>query len=82
MPIFLGIHKLPSELTAPEVEEGYAKYKANATAKGLKPLSAIYSKDKGFAHCQTEAENADQVRQAHEGAAIPLEDVVEVKSIQ
>ena len=82
MSIFLGIHKLPSELTAPEVEEGYAKYKANAIAKGLKPLSAIYSRDKGFAYCQTEAENANQVRQAHEDGAIPREDVVEVKSIQ
>lgn len=62
--------------------EGYSKYKESAQAKGLKPLSAVYSKEKGFAYCQTEAENADQVRKAHKEINIPIEDVIEVKPIQ
>lgn len=79
---FLGVHKLTSELSDQEIEEGYSKYKESALAKGLRPLSAVYSRKKGFAYCQTEAENADQVRKAHEDVAIPLEDVIEVKPIQ
>ncbi len=81
MAIFLGVHKVPSDMTDDQVTEGFGKYKENAKAKGLTPLSAIYSLEKGFAYCQTEAENADQVKEAHEGAAIPLEDVIEVKSL-
>ncbi|MBI2594329.1 hypothetical protein HYW39_01385 [Candidatus Curtissbacteria bacterium] len=37
--------------------------------------------EKGFAYCQTEAQSADQVHQAHSNASIPLEDVVEVKTL-
>lgn len=79
---FLGVHKLTQEFTDQEIEEGYSKYKASAMAKGLRPLSAVYNQEKGFAYCQTEAESADQVRKAHEEAGISIEDVIEVKPIQ
>lgn len=81
MTVFLGVHKLPSDATDATATEGFAKYKEKARAKGLTPLSAVYSLEKGFAYCQTEAENADQVRKAHEEAEIPLEDVIEIKTL-
>lgn len=81
MPLFLGIHKITSEVSESDIVEGFSKYKERAKSKGLNPLSAVYSIEKGFAYCQTEADNAQQVRQAHEDVAIPLEDVVEVKSL-
>jgi hypothetical protein len=81
MAIFLGVHKLSSEMTDSQATEGFEKYKESAKAKGLTPLSAIYSLEKGFAYCQTEADSADEVRQAHQGAEIPLEDVIEVKAL-
>jgi len=68
-------------MTEQEIEEGWAKYKESANSKGLTTISAVYNRDKGFAYCQTEAESADAVRQAHEEVEIPLEDVVEVKAI-
>lgn len=82
MALFLGIHKLPPEMGDKETEEGFEKYKQSAIAAGLKPLSAVYSLEKGFAYCQTEADSADEVRLAHNRVAIPLEDVVEVKPLK
>lgn len=61
-----------------EVKEGYETYKRSATEAGLKPLGAVVSLEKGFAYCQTEAESADQVREAHSKVEIPLEDAVMV----
>ena len=79
MAVFLGVHKLIPGMTDVEVQEGYAKYKQSAMQQGLQPLGAVYSMEKGFAYCQTQADSADAVRQAHQNVAIPLEDVVEVK---
>lgn len=81
MAVFLGVHRVPSDMTDDQVTEGFEKYKDSAKAKGLTPLSVVYSLEKGFVYCQTEAQSADQVREAHEGVAIPLEDVVEIKSL-
>lgn len=81
MALFLGVHKIPAGMQESEVAEGYNKYKESARAKGLNPLSAVFSLGKGFAYCQTEAQSADQVREAHTAVEIPLEDVVEVKSL-
>lgn len=78
MAVFLGVHKLVSGMSENDVREGYEKYKQKAMAKGLKPLGAVVSMEKGFAYCSTEAQSAQEVREAHEGAAIPLEDVVGV----
>ena len=81
MAIFLGVHKLPEEMTEDEVQEGWNKYKASAQSAGLRPIGAVTSLEKGFAYCQTEAESADQVKEAHASVEIPLEDVVEVKPL-
>ena len=78
MAVFLGVHKLVPGMSENDVREGYEKYKQGAMAKGLKPLGAVVSMEKGFAYCSTEAQSAQEVREAHEGAAIPLEDVAEV----
>lgn len=81
MAIFLGIHKLPAEMTEGQIREGWENYKKNATEKGLRPLGAVVSVEKGFAYCQTEAESADQVRDAHQAVKNPLEDIVEVEQL-
>lgn len=82
MAVFLGIHKLTEGTSEDQVKEGWDKYKESATSKGLKPLGAVASVEKGFAYCQTEAESADQVRDAHQAVEIPLEDVVEVEKLE
>ena len=81
MAIFMGVHKLAQGMSEEEAQAGYAKYKESAMKNGLKPLGAIVSVEKGFAYCQTEADSIDQVWQAHKVVEIPLEDVVEVKSL-
>lgn len=81
MALFLGIHKLLPEMKAEDVEEGFEKYKQSAREAGLMPISAVYSMEKGFAYCQTEADSAQQVREAHEKVEVPLEDVVEVQKL-
>lgn len=81
---FLGVHKLDQMDMASDQElaDGFHKYKEAAAKLGLNATHAHYSLEKGFAYCLTEAENADQVRQAHADAQNPLEDVIEVKSIE
>ena len=81
MAVFMGIHKIPADMTADQVKEGYGKYKTAATAKGLTPRHANFSMEKGFAYCETEAASAQEVRDAHADAEIPLEDVVEVVTV-
>jgi len=81
MALFLGVHKIPAGMDETQVNEGWNKYKESASSKGLKPLGAVYSMEKGFAYCQTEAESVDQVRDAHSAVEIPLEDVIEVKPL-
>ena len=81
MAIFLGVHKIPAGMEESLVAEGFGKYEEKAMTKGLRPIGAVYSMEKGFAYCQTEAESAEQVREAHQEAAIPLEDVMEVKTL-
>lgn len=81
MPIFLGVHKLSGEMNADQVKEGWEKYKQSAISKGLRPLGAVVSVEKGFAYCQTEAQSQDQVREAHQAVEIQLEDVVEVEKL-
>lgn len=78
---FLGIHKLEAGMTETDVTDGFNKYKESATKMGLKPSHAHISMKKGFAYCLTEAGSADEVRKAHVNVAVPLEDVVEVKTI-
>ena len=78
---FLGVHKVPAEMTEGDVTEGFNSYKEAASKMGLKASHAHFSLEKGFAYCLTEASSADEVKKAHENVAIPLEDVVEVKTI-
>lgn len=79
MAVFLGVHKLPAGMDEAQVSDGWNTYKQSASSKGLHPLSALVSLEKGFAYCQTEAENAQAVWDAHKDVQIPLEDVIEVK---
>ncbi|MBI2599904.1 DUF4242 domain-containing protein [Candidatus Daviesbacteria bacterium] len=81
MALFLGVHKLSQEMSAEDVEAGFEKYKQSAREAGLTPISAVYSMEKEFAYCQTIANSAQQVREAHEKVEIPLEDVVEVQKL-
>ncbi len=81
MALYLGVHKLPAEVSEDEVRKGYEKYKESALEAGLKPLGAVLSMEKGFAYCQTEANSSDEVREAHKKVEIPLEDVIEVNPL-
>jgi len=78
MPIFLGKHTLPNGLSNGEIEQGWEKYKSAATARGLKALHVNYSLEKGFAYCETDAPNAQEVQKAHEAAQVPLEEIIQV----
>ena len=69
-------------MTDEDATNGFNKYKEAAIKTGLTPLHAHYSLEKGFAYCVTEAQSADQVRQAHAQAEVPLEDVIEVKTVE
>lgn len=78
---FMGLHKIPAgEMSEDEIREGFKAYQEAAAKMGFKATHVHISMEKGFAHCITEAESADQVRAAHEGIA-PLEDVVEVVTV-
>lgn len=79
MAVFLGKHKLDPGMNETQASDGWNKYKQSASSKGLKTLGAVVSVEKGFAYCQTEAESAQQVWDAHKEVQIPLEDVIEVK---
>jgi hypothetical protein len=81
MALFLGIHKIPAGTKQQDIIDSFNKYKTAAEEKGISAVSAVYSLEKGFAYCQTEAESAEQVKDAHVAAGVPLEDVIEVKSL-
>lgn len=82
MALFLGVHKLGSEMNENQIREGFQSYKKSAGEGGINAMMAVYSMEKGFAYCVTEAESAEQVRKAHQSVSIPLEEVIEVKEIR
>lgn len=63
------------------VREGWVGYCQSCRSLGLTPLGAVVSRERKVVYCQTEADSADQVRAAHAGVAIPLEDVLEVLAL-
>ena len=79
---FLGVHKMADiGATDQSAVDGFRKYKEAASKMGLNATHAHYSLAKGFAYCITEAESADKVREAHGSIDMPLEDVIEVKTV-
>ena len=80
---FLGVHKSTDigVMTDQQSVDGFNKYKEAASKIGVNATHAYYSLEKGFAYCITEAESADKVREAHASVDIPLEDVIEVKTV-
>ena len=80
---FLGVHKMADidAMTDQEAADSFSKYKEATSKMGLNATHVHYSLEKGFAYCITEAESADKVREAHANADIPLEDVIEVKTL-
>ena len=80
---FLGVHKMGDigATTDQEAADGFSKYKDAASKLGLNATHVHYSLEKGFAYCITEAESKDEVKEAHASANIPLEDVIEVKTL-
>ena len=81
---FLGVHKTGDigAMTDQEAIDGFHKYKEAASKMGINATHAHYNLEKGFAYCITEAQSADQVRQAHANAQMPLEDVIEIKTVE
>ena len=80
---FLGVHKTTDigVMDDQKAVDGFHKYKDAANKMGLDATHAHYSLEKGFAYCITEAQSADKIRKAHASVDIPLEDVIEVKSV-
>lgn len=80
---FLGVHKMADigTTTDQEAADGFHKYKDAASKMGAIATHVHYSLEKGFAYCITEAPSADKVREAHASTDIPLEDVIEVKTL-
>jgi hypothetical protein len=79
---FLGVHKMENIGTADQdAQDGFRKYKEAASKMGLNATHAHYSLEKGFAYCITEAQSADKVKEAHASTNIPLEDVIEIKTV-
>jgi len=80
---FLGVHKISDTGTVTDQEsaDAFHKYQDAARKMGLNATHVHYSLEKGFAYCITEAQSADQVRKAHANANIPLDDVIEVKTV-
>lgn len=81
MALYLGVHKIPQGMEDNQVREGFLGYRKNAMNQGLNAKMAVYSLARGFAYCLTEASSPDQIQAAHKKAAVPLEDVIEVKEI-
>jgi hypothetical protein len=80
MPIFMGVHKFPGETEEATIKENWEKYKKSATDMGLKPLKVLVGLKAGVGYCQTEADSAEQVKEAHEKAEVPVDEVLEVAS--
>ena len=80
---FLGVHKMKTIGVGSDQKSvrAFRKYQEAARKIGLNATHVHYSLEKGFAYCITEAQNAEQVRKAHANANIPLDDVIEVKTI-
>lgn len=82
MALFLGIHKIPEGMSLDDAREGWSAYKQNATEMGINPLHTAVSLERGFAYCQTEADSAEKVKEAHEKAGVPVDDVVEITKFE
>lgn len=80
LPVFVGVHKIPAGSSEDMIQNGWNSYKAEAQKRGLKPIRVRYNMEKGVAYCETEANSENEVREAHQGVQVPLEDVIEVKS--
>jgi len=80
---FLGVHKMKTIGVGSDQKSvsAFRKYQKEARKIGLNATHVHYSLEKGFAYCITEAQNAEQVRKAHANANIPLDDVIEVKTV-
>ena len=78
---FIGVHKVSLGTTEEQMRSAWEGYKQSCQSMGLKPLSLLYNLEKEVAYCQTEAGSADEVREAHQGVAVALDDVFEVKTL-
>ncbi len=78
MPRFIGKHTFTPGATEEQVKENWEKYKTAAEAKGLKTIHALYSREKGFAYCETEAASTQEVEQAHKDAGVPVDEVIQM----
>lgn len=80
---FLGVHKMgDGPLTSDQtIADSFHGYQAAAKNMGLNATHVHYSVKKGFGYCITEANSADEVLKAHQVANVPVEEVIEVKTI-
>lgn len=82
MPQFVGVHEGMTSSTDDEVKKSWADYKAACQKRGCQAVHVHYSTKEGRGFCLTEANSADDVRQAHTEANVPVKEVVEVTTIE
>jgi hypothetical protein len=87
MATFLGVHGTkdsgpPPGMSPDMLKQGWEDYKAASTKMGCKPLHVHANFEKGRAFCVTEANSADEVQKAHDEAHVPLEEIIEVETLE
>ena len=80
MALFMGIHNLPNA-DDEKVNGAWDGYKVSCDKHSVDAKHLYYSVKKGVGYCFTEADSEEEVRKAHEGMAVPVEDVFEVKTL-
>lgn len=73
---------MPGPVDEAQIHDGWEKYKEAATSRGLRPIRVHFNAAKGTAYCETEASTEADVRDAHQEIALPLEDVIEVQTLE
>lgn len=73
MALFMGVHDLSKDMGG-----GWEGYKKACDELGCRAVHAYTNDEKKMGYCVTDASSIDKVRQAHNNADIPLEDLFEV----
>ncbi len=82
MALFIGLHNMGDGVTEEMVEQSWEAYKAACAELGCSAQQVHASAEQGRAFCITEAASADLVKQAHDQANVPVNEVLEVKELR
>ncbi len=82
MATFLGVHDMGKAMTDDEIKSVWDSYKAACDKLGCSGMHVHYSGEKGRSYCLTEADSADEVQKAHDEAKVPVNEILEVKTLE